>query len=380
VAGPMQGVKVLELGIWVAGPAAGSILADWGADVIKIEATDGDPLRAASAAVLPSGATFNPHFDPENRGKRSLVLNLRLAEDRGHLLALLDTADVFVTNVRAAGLKRLGLDPDSVRSRNPSLIYAIMSAYGLTGPDADAAGFDLGAFWARGGIADLLTVPGEAPPIQRNAMGDHQAGLAIAGMISAALFNRERTGHGQLVSTSLLRVAAYHIAADLNIKLMLGDDPARPDRRNVPNPLWNNYLAGDGRRFWLISPAPDRHWPALARLVGRPDWLADTRYATQASRAENCAALIADLDAIFASASFDTWVTAFEGEPDFSGPRLTRLTTYWRIRRQPLRVRSSRSWNWVGRFPKWRAQLTSTAARARLPAGHRFWASTPTRS
>ena len=317
MAGPMQGVKVLELGIWVAGPAAGSILADWGADVIKIEATDGDPLRGASAAVLPPGAIFNPHFEPDNRGKRSLALNLRMAEDRSHLLTLLDTADVFLTNVRAAGLKRLGLDPDTVRSRNPSLVYAIMTAYGLTGPDADTAGFDLGAFWARSGIADLLTLPGEAPPIQRSAMGDHQAGIAVAAMISAALFNRERTGQGQLVSTSLLRVAAYHVASDLNAKLMLGSDPARPDRRSVPNPLWNNYMAGDGRRFWLISPAPDRHWPVLARLVGRSDWLADTRYATQASRAENCVSLIAELDAIFASASYDTWVTAFQAEPDF---------------------------------------------------------------
>ena len=272
--------------------------------------------RGATEAVLLASSVWNKR--PDNRGKRSLALNLRLAEDRSHLLTLLDTADVFLTNVRAAGLKRLGLDPDTVRSRNPSLVYAIMTAYGLTGPDADTAGFDLGAFWARSGIADLLTVaPGEAPPIQRSAMGDHQAGLAITAMISAALFNRERTGHGQLVSTSLLRVAAYHIASDLNAKLMLGSDPARPDRRNVPNPLWNNYSAGDGRRFWLIMPAPNRHWPVLARLVGRSDWLADARYATQASRAENCVSLIAELDAIFASASYDTWVTAFQAEPDF---------------------------------------------------------------
>ena len=315
--GPMQDVRVLELGIWVAGPAAGSILADWGADVIKIEATDGDPLRAASAAVLPPGAIYNPHFEPDNRGKRSLVLNLRTDEDRNHLLTLLDTADVFITNVRAAGLKRLGLDPDSVRERNPSLIYALMTAYGLTGPDADTAGFDLGAFWARGGVAHLLTVPGEAPPIQRNAMGDHHASVAIAAMISAALFSRERTGQGQLVSTSLLRVAAYHVAGDFNLRLTLGEDPAYPDRRSMPNPLWNNYMTRDGRRFWLISPAPDRHWPVLARLVGRLDWLADTRYATQASRAENCVSLIAELDGIFASASFDSWVTAFQAEPDF---------------------------------------------------------------
>src|SRR5690242_5135604 len=133
----MEGIKVVELGIWVAAPAGGSILADWGADVIKVEAPGGDPMRAASAAVLPASARTNPNFNPDNRGKRSLVLDLRSEEGRYHLLALLDTADVFLTNVRAAGLARLGLDPDSVRHRNPALVYAAISGYGLTGPKAD---------------------------------------------------------------------------------------------------------------------------------------------------------------------------------------------------------------------------------------------------
>jgi crotonobetainyl-CoA:carnitine CoA-transferase CaiB-like acyl-CoA transferase len=317
VTGPIHGVRVVELGIWVAAPAAGSILADWGADVIKVEAPTGDPMRAASAAVLPPNAPFNPHFQTPNRGKRSIALDLRSQQGREHLLTLLDAADVFVTNVRAAGLARLGLDPETVCARNPALIYAIISAYGLTGPDADTGGYDLGAFWARSGIAHLLTVPGGAPPIQRSAMGDNPAGLTAAAMISAALFHRERTGKGQLVSTSLMRVAAFHVASDFNAKLMIDEDPVYPDRRSAVNPIWNNYAASDGRRFWLICPAPDRHWPVLARIVGRLEWLDDPRYATQAARKENCRELIAELDEIFASAPYDHWTSLFDSEPDF---------------------------------------------------------------
>lgn len=313
--GPMQGIKVVELGIWVAAPAAGSILADWGADVIKIEAPGGDPLRAASAAVLPPDVTTNPHFNADNRGKRSMVLDLRTEEGRTQLLALLDSADVFISNVRAAGLARLGLDPEAVLARNPRLVYAAITGYGLTGPKADVAGFDLGVFWAYGGIADLLTAPGSAPPIQRSGMGDHHTGLAAAAAVSAALLHRERTGEGQLVSTSLLRTAAYQIAGDLNAKLMIDEDPVHHDRRTAWNPLWNNYETADGRRLWLINPASDAAWPGFAALAGRDDWLADPRYATQAGRTEHCTDLVAQFDEVFASRTFEEWTALLDGEP-----------------------------------------------------------------
>ena len=135
--GPLHGVKVVELGIWVAAPAAGSILADWGADVIKVEAPGGDPLRAASAAVLPEDAKTNPHFNADNRGKRSIVLDLRTEDGRSSLLALLDSADVFVTNVRAAGLKRLGLDPESVRDRKVGAVKRCARLIGIAATERD---------------------------------------------------------------------------------------------------------------------------------------------------------------------------------------------------------------------------------------------------
>ena len=313
--GPMEGIKVVELGIWVAAPAAGAILADWGADVIKVEAPAGDPLRAAGAALIRSDAKANPQFDADNRGKRSLVLDLRTAESHEQLLALLDNADVFVTNIRAAGLARLGLDPQSVRERNPSLVYAVVSGYGLEGPKADTGAFDMGVFWAHSGVADLLTVPGAPPPIQRSAMGDHQTGLAATAMISAALLHRERTGEGQLVSTSLLRTAMYHIATDVNTKLMIGDDPQYPDRSTASNPLWNNYATADGRRIWLINPVSDAAWPVFAAMVGQREWLSDPRWATQPGRAEHCVELIEQIDEIFATKTIAEWRELLDSEP-----------------------------------------------------------------
>ena len=203
--GPMNGVKVVEIGVWVAGPAAGGILADWGADVIKIEPPGvGDPARLFMK-MLGGDLPYNPPFEMDNRGKRSVVIDLTTSEGREIALELLDSADVFLSNVRPAALARLGLGPESLRERNPRLIYASVTGYGQEGPDADRAAYDIAAFWARSGIAASLTAPGGQPPFQRGGMGDHNAGLATAAAISAALFDRERTGVGRFVATSLLR-------------------------------------------------------------------------------------------------------------------------------------------------------------------------------
>ena len=316
MAGPMEGVKVVELGVWVAGPAAGGILADWGADVIKIEPPTGDPARMFGR-MLGIDTGVSPPFEMDNRSKRSIVLDLTTSDGQANALELLSDADVFITNVRPGALSRIGLDFESVAARNTGLVYGLITGYGDIGPDADRAAYDVAAFWARAGLAHLLTRPGDTPPFQRGGMGDHTAGMTLAAAICAALVARTRTGKGQLVSTSLYRQGAYTVSFDLNTFLMTGHSIAIGQRETMGNPCMNNYAAGDGRRFWIVGLQAGRHWPPLCRAVGRPGWLTDPRFDTAQSRATNAVELIAELDEIFAAKPLDEWAKVFAGEPDF---------------------------------------------------------------
>lgn len=316
MARPVEGVTVVELGVWVAGPAAGGILADWGADVIKIEPPTGDPARMFGR-MLGCDLGLNPPFEMDNRSKRSVVLDLSSEPDRRAAFELLSGADVFLTNVRPGALQRLGLDFASVSAANPRLVYGLITGYGESGPDADRAAFDVAAFWSRAGVAHLLTRPGDTPPFQRGGMGDHSAGMTMAAAVCAALLARERTGAGQLVTTSLYRQGAYTVSFDLNTYLMSGQPIAIGQRESMGNPCMNNYAASDGRRFWIVGLEPERHWPALCRAVGRPEWRDDPRFADARARAANSVALIAALDEIFATRPLDEWAQIFAGEPDF---------------------------------------------------------------
>jgi crotonobetainyl-CoA:carnitine CoA-transferase CaiB-like acyl-CoA transferase len=316
VAGPMEGIKVVELGVWVAGPAAGGILADWGADVVKIEPPSGDPARLFGR-MLGLDIDVSPPFEMDNRSKRSIVLDLTTDDGRAIALELISGAEVFVTNVRPVALQRLGLDFASVAPDNPRLVYGLITGYGETGPDADRAAYDIAAFWARAGVAHLLTRPGDTPPFQRGGMGDHMAGMTLAAAICAALLARDRTGSGQLVTTSLYRQGAYTVSFDLNTYLMTGQPIAIGQRETMGNPCMNNYTAGDGRRFWIVGLEAERHWPPLCRAVARADWLTDPRFSSARSRAVNAIELIAELDQIFATKPLDEWAEIFASEPDF---------------------------------------------------------------
>jgi crotonobetainyl-CoA:carnitine CoA-transferase CaiB-like acyl-CoA transferase len=303
----MAGIRVVELGFWVAGPSTSGILADWGADVVKIEPPDGDPFRGLFIGLTDAEVPLNPPFELDNRGKRSIALDLDTAEGRAIALALIDRADVFVTNLRPGALARIGFDYSTLSARHPRLVYASITGYGESGPERDRPAYDIGAFWSRAGIAAALMPPGGEPPYQRGAFGDHVASMTAAGSIAAALFHRERSGRGQLVATSLLRVGVFVLGWDTNTTLRLGI-PARPyTRATAPNPLISSYRAGDGRWFWLLGLQGDRHWPDLVRAVGRPEWLADPRFTTIRARREHSAALVAALDAIFATRPLGEW-------------------------------------------------------------------------
>jgi crotonobetainyl-CoA:carnitine CoA-transferase CaiB-like acyl-CoA transferase len=313
VSGPLEGVRVVELGVWVAGPATGGLLADWGADVVKIEPPTGDPARTF-ASMLGGDVPFNPPFEMDNRSKRSIVIDF--AHERGLTLAneLLDTADAFLTNIRLDALERLRLDPASVLSARPRLVYGIITGYGLAGDERDRAAYDIGAFWARSGLVSLLTKPGGEPPFQRGGMGDHSAGMTLAAGMCAALFERERRGEGQLVATSLLRQGMYTISFDLNVALRFGVPLAVGTRQTMGNPAINSYHDRDGRWFWLIGLEGERHWPDLCRAVGHPEWITDDRFATARARRKNLGELIPELDAIFATRTREEWGDALDRE------------------------------------------------------------------
>jgi crotonobetainyl-CoA:carnitine CoA-transferase CaiB-like acyl-CoA transferase len=313
--GPLEGVRVVELGVWVAGPGASGLMADWGAEVIKVEPPRGDPSRLFGR-MLGGDMDVNPVFELDNRAKRGIVVDLSTADGMEILHRLLADADVFVTNIRAGALDRLGLGPDAMVERYPRLVYALITGYGLDGDDAERPAYDIAAYWARSGMAESLRTPGGPLPFQRGAMGDHTAAMTGAAMISAALYERERTGRGQFVSTSLLRQGAYTLGFDVNIALMWGRSLAVGVRETMGNPSVNNYIAGDGRAFWIVGLEGDRHWPPLARAVGHAEWVSDERFATARGRFVNARELIAELDAIFATRNLDEWAESFALEPE----------------------------------------------------------------
>ena len=288
-------------------------MADWGADVVKVEPPAGDPFRNLFGSIghrrrdLP-----NPPFGLDNRGKRSVVVDLRRPEARAILGRLLDTADVFLTNMRPDALERMDLDPDTVAAAHPSLVYASVSGYGLDGPDRNRAGYDVGAFWARTGIARQLAPIDQPPPGIRGGFGDHVTGVSTVAGVLGALFERQRTGRGTVVETSLLRCGMYSLGWDLGIQLVFGKVAPSSPRYDSPTPLVNSYRAADDKWFFLIGLEADRHFPGLARALDRPDLLSDERYSSAGARVANRGAFIALLDEVFAARPLAEWAARFD--------------------------------------------------------------------
>ncbi len=318
MAGPMDGIKVVEMGVWVAGPSCAAMLCDWGADVVKIEPPTGDPFRGLFANALGAAVPVNPPFEVDNRGKRSICLNLENAEGRAIGQRLIDEADVFVTNMRPRVLEQFGISYDDVRARNPRIIYAQLTGYGPDSPERDRAAYDIGAFWARAGVGASLTVDGQPIPQQRGGMGDHMTGMSGAAAVSAALFARERTGEGQRVAVSLLRTGIYMMAWDFMLEMRMGVTTRPYDRHHAPNPIINCFKTKDDRWIWLLLLQGDRHWPDLLRALGRPDLADDERWSNIGKRRDNAAGLVDELDGDFAKKTLDEW-----------GPILDRENVWW---------------------------------------------------
>ena len=310
-----SGVRVVELAQWVFVPVAGALLADWGADVIRVEKLEGDPYRAlATQGIGTDSGGVNLSVALANRGKRSIALNLQTDDGLAVFHELLASADIFLTNLRPGALARLGLDADAVRARYPSLIYARGNGFGVRGPDADQAGYDASAFFARGGLAHVLTPPERDYPIgQRGAMGDRNGAMALAFGMAAALLKRTRTGEGSIVDVSLLATAMWTLSSDLLAALNGGTVARVPGRGPMPNPLVGSYRTSDGRHISLVFLEADRYWADFCKLLGRDDLLADPRFTDLATRRENAAACLAELDAEFAKRTFAEWKELLKG-------------------------------------------------------------------
>ena len=312
--GMLDGLRVVEMGLWVAVPAAGGIMADWGADVVKIEPPAGDPMRAMFRLSAGSLVDKNPPFDLDNRGKRSVVIDVGTPAGRDLAYRVVERADVFVTNMRPDALARLGFDHETLRARFPRLIYASVTGYGLRGPESNRPGYDVGAFWARSGIAFGHIVEDGAPAALRGGLGDHVTAMSIVTGILAALHARERTGQGRLVETSLLRTAMYTLGWDLSIQLEFDKVKLPVPRTEIETPLMNSYRAGDGRWFFLIGLEADRHFPGVARVIERPEIVDDPRFATARDRRHNRTALIGLFDEAFATRPLAEWAERFDRE------------------------------------------------------------------
>ncbi|OLT12159.1 formyl-CoA transferase [Actinomadura sp. CNU-125] len=313
--GAFDGLRVVELAQWVFVPVAGALLADWGADVVRIERREGDPYRGlATQGIGTDAGGVNLSMALANRGKRSVALDLRHEDGRAVLDELLTTADVFLTNFRPGALRRLGLDAETLAERFPRLVYARGHGFGVRGPHADRPGYDSSAFWARGGMAHVLTPPDRADPIgQRGAMGDRNGAMALAFGVASALLRRERTGKGGVVDVSLLATAMWTLSSDL-LSALQGQRPraASGDDARI-NPLVGIYRTKDDRHIQLVFLQGDRYWLDFCALVGRDDLAGDPRFADMAGRRENRKACVAELEAEFAKRTYEEWQELLAG-------------------------------------------------------------------
>ncbi|HYE45147.1 MAG TPA: CaiB/BaiF CoA-transferase family protein [Caulobacter sp.] len=300
----LEGLKVVELATYIAAPGAGAIMADWGASVIKIESPKGDPMRMFFDS-FDTGEADNPVFDLDNRGKRGIVLDISKPEGREAALRLVRTADVFLTNVRPSGLARAGLDWDNLRKENARLVYCSLTGYGLEGPDADKAGMDVAAYWARSGVAAITTPKGVEPFPIRTAMGDHITSMATVSAILAAVFERQTTGRGRLVETSLLRTGVYSIGSDMAIQLRFGKLASTRPREQAVNPLANFFRTADDRWVCLLARQGGVDWRQIAEAAGHPEWVEDPRFRTGRDRRQNGAELVRLMDEAVGALTLD---------------------------------------------------------------------------
>lgn len=308
---PLEGLKVVELATYVAGPTCARVLADWGADVVKVESPSGDALRRAGVNTrLPILPEENPNFDLCNIGKKSIALNLKTEEGMKILLELLEEADVFITNTRTKSLIKLGLDYDTLKEKFPKLIFAFVSGYGEKGPLKDRPGFDFTAFYARGGVLGTLYEKGTSALNPVPHFGDNQVAMNLTGGILAALYKRGVTGVGEKVTASLYQAAIFALNLPITASQIGFRYPI--SKKAVVNPMLNTYQTKDNRWIQVATPEYDRYFPTAMKALGREDLINDERYNKIANFSGDSSEVVAMFANEFLKKDVDEWVEIFE--------------------------------------------------------------------
>jgi crotonobetainyl-CoA:carnitine CoA-transferase CaiB-like acyl-CoA transferase len=318
----LEGVRILEVAEHTFVPAASALLADWGAEVVKIEhVTRGDAMRGlASSGIAVVPGNVHVLLEHSNRGKKSLGLDLTAPDGIELLYKLAGTADVFLTNKLPSVRERLKIDLDSIRAANPDIIYVRGTGQGERGPEADKGSYDSLSFWARAGVALGAKRPeyGLVPVPPAPGFGDSIGGMTIAGGIMGALFHRERTGHATEVDVSLLGTGLWSMGQAVALSLVLGMPWAPPPADKLAfNPLVRNYQTKDGRLLAFTCLQPGKYWPLLCDVVGRSELKEDPRFADAVRITENAAEGAAILEEVFAQATLEEWcerLASFEGQ------------------------------------------------------------------
>ena len=308
-----DGLKVIDCASFIAGPAAATVMSDFGAAVVKIEPPGmGDPYRRRATPSMGPGLAGNPGFVLDSRNKKSLALDLRVPTGQAVLRRLAAQADVFITNYPPPVRRRLKITYDDLAPLNGRLIYASFSGYGETGPEADKPGFDATAWWARTGLMHLERAGEEATPARSlPGMGDHPSAMATYGAIVTALYQRERTGKGGYVGSSLLANGLWANGCSVQAALCGEKVVPQPPRERGLNALRVHYRCRDGH-WLLLSVAPDEwRWEKFTECLGAGA-LDEPRFATQEGREANARELIAILDGVFATKDFTEWRSILE--------------------------------------------------------------------
>lgn len=317
---PLQGIDVVEVANWIAVPGAGALLADMGARVIKVEPLRGDAMRnlVRRPAVDDERKEIDTAFQLDNRGKRSVAVDLDSPDGQSLVHKLIDRADVLTTNLIPERQLRYRLDPASLHEKRPNLIHVSLTAFGHAGEEANRTGFDVMAFFARSGTSDILTTGGDAPPRWRTGQGDHVTALNLALAILAALRMRDQTGAGQVVEASLLQTGAWSLASDYACALIDHKQPPRLTQGDAQNVLYRPWRCKDGRWILLMMLNPKPYWPSFCHAVGRPEWVEDPRFARFADRVRHREILDPQIEALMASRALAEW-----------GPILDRHGLMW---------------------------------------------------